>query len=99
MRTLKSSSVVLLLPLLAACVASTTPRTDEQFGTSLNSLKAMQTSNPAASLDSDPVRGVDGKAAGEAMRNYNESFRQPAPTGMQTPSSGGTGSSGGSTTK
>lgn len=90
MRILKLC-VPVLVPVLAACASTTTPRTDEQFGSSLNSLKALQTSNPAASQDTDPVRGMDGKAAGSAMRAYHESFRQPASGGMSASPAGASG--------
>ena len=42
--------------------------------------RAAQTINPSASLNKDPVSGVDGQAAKEAMGRYHDSFKTPPPT-------------------
>jgi hypothetical protein len=62
---------------LSGCVATTTPQTDARFGEAMSMLKAQQTINPDASLNTDPVIGVDGKAAKGALDNYRDSFRKP----------------------
>lgn len=77
-RAIEGMTIVGVLA-LAACTATTTPRTDAQMGESLNLLKAQQVLNPSASRDADPVSGMDGKAAKGALDNYNESFRKPVP--------------------
>lgn len=53
---------------------STTPEVDARFGESLSIIKAQQTINPDASRNTDPVAGIDGKAAQGAMVRYRESF-------------------------
>ena len=40
----------------------------------------MQTINPDASRNPDPVFGLDGKAANEAIGRYQDSFKTPPPT-------------------
>lgn len=60
---------------LVAC--SATPHLDAHFGESVNILKAQQTINPDASRNTNPVAGVDGKAAKGALDNYRDSFRKP----------------------
>ena len=62
---------------LYGCAVSTTPETDARFGQSFNLIKAQQTLNPDASRNTDPVAGIDGKAAKGAYDNYRDSFRKP----------------------
>lgn len=64
---------------LAGC-ASTTPNLDAHFGQSVLAARAQQTLNPAASLNTDPVSGLDGSAAREAMGRYHDSFKTPPPS-------------------
>ena len=66
---------------LCGCAASTTPETDARFGQSFNLIKAQQTLNPDASRTTDPVAGIDGKAAKGAYDNYRDSFRKPPDEG------------------
>ena len=60
---------------LAAC--SNTPNLDKHFGESVSVIKAQQIINPDASRNTDPVAGLDGKAAKGALDNYRDSFRKP----------------------
>lgn len=86
---------------LVGCV-NPAPVLDDNFGKAVNAAKAQQTINPDASLNTDPVAGVDGQAADAAMNRYHRSFVQPAVTpnvfniGVSSGSSGMTsgGSSG-----
>lgn len=64
---------------LSGC-ASTTPNYDAHFGEAVMAARAQQTINPHASLNTDPVTGLDGRAAREAMTNYYDSFKTPPPT-------------------
>lgn len=66
---------------LCGCVASTTPETDARFGEAMTVLRAQQTINPAASSNTNPVAGIDGKAARGAMENYRNSFGKPPEEG------------------
>ncbi len=61
---------------------STTPEVDARFGESLSIITAQQTINPDAARNTDPVAGIDGKAAKGAYDNYRDSFRQPPAEGM-----------------
>lgn len=62
---------------LAGCNHTPTPHYDQHFGEAVRSAVAQQTINPDASSNTDPVAGLDGKAAGATMDNYDKSFRQP----------------------
>ncbi|MFZ2855488.1 MAG: hypothetical protein WAZ34_15440 [Rhodocyclaceae bacterium] len=64
---------------IAGC-ASTTPNLDARFGQAVLAARAQQTINPDASLNADPVSGLDGRAAREAMGRYHDSFKTPPPS-------------------
>ncbi|MGA7781315.1 MAG: hypothetical protein WCA85_26910 [Paraburkholderia sp.] len=63
---------------LAACLSST-PTWDRTFGSAVTQITVMQTLNPAASDNDDPVAGIDGPAAQAAQSNYVKSFTKPTP--------------------
>ncbi len=64
--------------LLSAC-APTTPQWDASFGNSVRAAVAAQTLNPEASKNPDPVSGMDGRAARDAIGRYQKSFKEPPP--------------------
>ncbi|MDO9051468.1 MAG: hypothetical protein Q7U70_08260 [Methylotenera sp.] len=104
--TFKPSTYKLVLTALFSAVvlagcATNTPYIDEHFGEAVNAAKAQQTINPDASLNTDPVAGVDGQVADAAVDRYHKSFVQPPVTtnvfniGVGTGSGGvGTGAGG-----
>lgn len=65
--------------LFAAC-ASTSPNVDQHFGEAVRAARAQQIINPAASLNPDPVAGIDAKASKESMDRYQDSFKAPPPS-------------------
>lgn len=67
------------LLLLAAC-ASPAPRVEHSIGGAVNSAKVLQTLNPDASSNTDPVAGIEGAAAVHTMGEYAASFKAPPPT-------------------
>lgn len=73
--------ITLLLPVLAGCAATATPKIDSAFGDAVNAAKAQQTMHPEASLNTEPVNGLDGEAANAAMDRYHRSFERPPITG------------------
>ncbi len=78
---------------LVGCVTQT-PNLDQHFGEAVNAAKAQQTINPDASLNQDPVAGVDGQAANAAVDRYHKSFEQPpASSNIFTIGVGGSGGS------
>ncbi len=64
--------------LLSACVP-TTPQWDANFGNSVRTAVAQQILNPDAAQNQDPVIGMDGRAAREAVVSYQKSFKEPPP--------------------
>lgn len=61
---------------LTGCVA-TSPEWDARFGEATRGLTAQQVISPEASLNTNPVNGIDGKAANGAMDQYTKSFTRP----------------------
>ena len=98
-RTMAALTIAGILA-MGGCATSTTPDTDARFGESLNMLKAQQTMNPDASRNTNPVAGIDGKAAKGAYDNYRDSFRKPPAEGLNvTPISDIGAGGGGSATR
>ncbi len=86
--TYKSLLLSTLVVVLSGCVSST-PNLDSRFGEAVNSAKADQIVNPDASQNTDPVAGVDGKAAKAAVDRYHESYKNPPATPVFTIGVGG----------
>ena len=65
--------------LMTTGCASRTPYLDSRFGESVSLLKAQQTLNPQAALNTNPVSGLDGRAAASAYDQYQKSYKAPEP--------------------
>ncbi|MFC5301303.1 hypothetical protein [Azospira restricta] len=85
-QTASSVGILAVVFALAGCgstassgMQSRTPNLDAQFGQAVEMAKAQQTLNPDASKNPDPVKGVDGRAAREAIERYEASFQRPPP--------------------
>lgn len=65
---------------LTGCVSTTTPELDAKFGDAVRAAREAQTLNPTASANKDPVVGVDGNAAVNAIDRYQDSFKSPPKT-------------------
>lgn len=93
------SHLLLAMTVLATGCAPITPRLDARFGEAVTISKVQQTINPEASLNTEPVKGVDGQAGDAMFDNYRNSFRNPQllPRGVpgSLTSGGGGGSQGG----
>jgi hypothetical protein len=63
---------------VSGCV-SRTPYLDSQFGDSVSLLKAQQTLNPQAALNTNPVSGIDGRSAASGYDQYQKSYKAPEP--------------------
>lgn len=64
---------------LAGC-ASASGNLDARFGEALRQARAVQTLNPEASRNTDPVAGIDGESAQKTITLYRNSFREPPAT-------------------
>lgn len=66
----------LLLAVLAGCT-SVTPNYDAKFGDAVREAKLKMTINPDAGNNPDQAIGMDGKAAREAITNYQNTYKSP----------------------
>jgi hypothetical protein len=76
---MKKTCIALSTVLLAACSTTMTPEYDQRFGDAVRQARMRQTLNPTASANTDPVMGLDGKAAQDGMNLYHDSFKAPPP--------------------
>lgn len=70
-------ALVVLAMLLGACAVPATPSYDAKFGEAVRQAQALQTLNPEAGKNTDPVTGIDGRSGAAAIDRYQESFRSP----------------------
>lgn len=85
----KSISLALALVALSGC-AERAPYFESKFGEAARMTRAQQIINPDASLNRDPVKGMDGKAADSTIDRYRKSFEvPPAPVNVFTIGVGG----------
>ena len=64
--------------LLAAGCAET-PHYDARFGEALRGARLAMTIAPDAGARPDEAKGIDGRAGKEAVRRYQDSFKEPPP--------------------
>ena len=65
--------------LATGCADTPTPRYDAQMGTAVRDARLAMTIDPAAANRPDEVKGIDGRAAKEAVKRYQDSFKEPPP--------------------
>ena len=94
MTTLQIATALTLVSVLTACVEPA-PRYEAEFGSATRATLKAQIINPDAGNNPDPVAGLDGRAARDAINKYQRSFAEPKPTenvfniGVGSSSSGG----------
>ena len=76
---IKSTTLVLATVLLAGCAATATPNYDARFGNAVREARQRMTLNPNAGASTDPIAGMDGRAAREGIVRYQDSFKSPPP--------------------
>jgi len=74
--TLLASGLAITIVGCATPPETTTPNLDSHFGQAVNLAKAQQTLNPQASLNTDPVSGMNGKEGNIVIEGYFESLRE-----------------------
>lgn len=71
--------VMLGSTVLAGCVEPA-PRVEAEFGNATRATLNAQIINPEAGENPDTVTGMDGRAARDAVDNYQRSFSNPKPS-------------------
>ena len=69
---------VLAAALLAAGCAET-PHYDVRFGEAVRDARVAMTIDPDAGAKADEAMGIDGRAGKEAVKRYQNSFKEPPP--------------------
>jgi hypothetical protein len=64
----------------AGCVATHAPVVESNMGVALSSARSGQILNLGAATSADPVTGIGGVPASEAIGRYYDSFKAPPPT-------------------
>ena len=79
MTTLQIATALTIISFLTACVEPA-PRYEAEFGNATRATLNAQIINPNAGNNPDPVAGLDGRAANEAIENYQDSLEVLIPT-------------------
>lgn len=91
-RRIAARAALAILPLTLCACAPLTPHWDAKFGDAVRIAVAQQTLNPEASRNTEPVNGIDGRPAAEAVKRYQKSFQDPPPPSPLFQILSGTGS-------
>ena len=75
---IKSTTLALTLLLGTGC-SHVTPNYDARFGDAVRDARKKMTLNPDAGKDGNPIAGMDGRSAGESMKQYHDSYKTPPP--------------------
>ncbi len=82
MSKLLSKLLTLLVSAIVAGCAnapSSTPNYDAKFGDAVRQARSQMLLNPNAATSQDPMAGIDGRAAREAVILYQDTFKAPPP--------------------
>jgi cytochrome c556 len=77
---LKSLALALIAGALHGCASEPAPYVESHMGEAVKQAQLRQTMHPEASKNTDPVTGIDGQAAQEAVDRYHKSFQAPPPS-------------------
>jgi hypothetical protein len=72
--------VAVIVAALHGCASEPAPYMDSKLGGAVRTARVQQTINLDASKNTDPVTGMDGKAAQTTIDRYHQSFEAPPPS-------------------
>jgi hypothetical protein len=76
---MKTTALTLASCLLAACAFSPTPHYDARFGDAVRQARTQMIINPDAGKAAAAPVVMDGRAAKEAIGQYEDSYKSPPP--------------------
>jgi hypothetical protein len=74
---MKTFTVLAAAFLATACAE--TPHYDARFGEAVREARLAMTIDPNAGARPDEVKGIDGRSGKEALKRYQDSFKEPPP--------------------
>jgi len=77
---MKNVTLCVAAVLAAGCASTPTPHYDAQMGAAVRDARLAMTIDPAAGSRADNATGIDGRAATEAVKRYQNTFKEPPPT-------------------
>jgi hypothetical protein len=72
--------VAIIVSTLHGCASEPAPFMDSKLGEAVRTARVQQTINLDASKNTDPVAGIDGRAAQTSIDRYHQSFEAPPPS-------------------
>lgn len=76
---MKNMMVLAAALLAAGCADTPTPNNEALFGAAVRDARLAMTIDPSAGQRADEAKGIDGRAAKEALKRYHDSFKEPPP--------------------
>ena len=74
---MKTLTVLAAAALATGCAEA--PRYDANFGEALVAARLAMTIDPNAGARPDDIKGIDGRSGKEAIKRYQDSFKEPPP--------------------
>lgn len=71
--------LTLLAAALLAAGCAETPRYEAHYGEALREARMAMTIDPNAGARPDDIKGIDGRSGKEAIKRYQDSFKEPPP--------------------
>lgn len=76
---MKNVTVLAAALLAAGCADTPAPHYEALLGAAVRDARLAMTIDPAAGSRADELKGIDGRAAKEAVKRYQDSFKEPPP--------------------
>jgi hypothetical protein len=72
-------SLTLIAAALLAAGCAETPHYDARFGAAVREARLAMTIDQNAGARPDEIKGIDGRSSKEAIKRYQDSFKEPPP--------------------
>jgi hypothetical protein len=72
-------TLTVLAAALLATACAQTPNYDAHYGEALREARLAMTIDPNAGARPDELKGIDGRSGKEAIKRYQDSFKEPPP--------------------
>lgn len=76
---MRTQTLLFSMVIVAGCAQTVTPHYDARFGEAVREARMAMAIDPDAGMRGDDARGIDGRAAQESVKRYQDSFKRPPP--------------------